>query len=129
MNLSLLALEEVKSLGDHVFFLGKNSILSCSAAELGFTKGCLYFTQQNELSLYKYEVDDKSLLLSLPCPDVPSPWFSSSWVMIPITSRNLDSIQKALEFKKDEEDSSMKAEESNPNNKNEVDDLRQTSAW
>ncbi|KAI3949250.1 hypothetical protein MKW92_030571 [Papaver armeniacum] len=85
MNLSLLTLEEVKSMGDHVFFLGKNNVLSCSAAELGFTKGCLYFTLPDEMSLYIYEIEDNSMLLSLPCPDVPSPWFSSSWLLIPTT--------------------------------------------
>ncbi|KAI3949251.1 hypothetical protein MKW92_030572, partial [Papaver armeniacum] len=114
VNLSLLALEEVKSLDDHVIFLGRTTVLSYSAAELGYTKGCVYFTQSDEMSLYKYEVDDKSLFLSLPCPDLPSPWFSSNWVMIPSTLRSADSIQKThyVKCKKDEEDSSMNAEES-----------------
>ncbi|RZC90723.1 hypothetical protein C5167_028554, partial [Papaver somniferum] len=113
MNLSLLALEEVKSLDDHVIFLGETTVLSYSAAELGYTKGCVYFTQSDEKSLYKYEVDDKSLFLSLPCPDVPSPWFSSNWVMIPSTLRIVYSIQKTqyIKCKKDEEDSSRNAKE------------------
>ncbi|KAI3836851.1 hypothetical protein MKW98_005184 [Papaver atlanticum] len=114
MNLSLLALEEVKSLDDHVIFLGETTVLSYSAAELGYTKGCVYFTISDEMSLYKYEVDDKSLFLSLPCSDLPSPRFSSNWMMIPSTLRSADAIQKThyIKCKKDEEDSSRNAEES-----------------
>ncbi|XP_026439614.1 uncharacterized protein LOC113338395 [Papaver somniferum] len=127
MNLSLLALEEVKSLDDHVIFLGETTVLSYSAAELGYTKGCVYFTQSDEKSLYKYEVDDKSLFLSLPCPDVPSPWFSSNWVMIPSTLRIVYSIQKTqyIKCKKDEEDSSRNAKESKIDVKIEEADLIQ----
>ncbi|XP_026412354.1 uncharacterized protein LOC113308093 [Papaver somniferum] len=114
VNLSLLALEEVKSLDDHVIFLGRTTVVSYSAAELGYTKGCVHFTHSDEMSLYKYEVDDKSLFLSLPCPDLPSPRFSSNWMMIPSTLRSADSIQKThyVKCKKDEEDSSKNAEES-----------------
>ncbi|KAI3994270.1 hypothetical protein MKX01_012527 [Papaver californicum] len=84
--------------------------------------------QTDGMSLYRYEVDDNSMLLYLPCPSLPSPWFSSNWVMIPTTKiMNFDLIQKTqyIKCKKDEEGSTRKAKESKINVKNEEDDLRQ----
>ncbi|KAI3859512.1 hypothetical protein MKW98_027109 [Papaver atlanticum] len=82
LDFASMAWEEVNSLNDYVFFLSKDSQLCCLASELGLPKGCVYFTQLGEISLYKYDLEDKSVLLCLPCPDLPTPWSSSEWLMI-----------------------------------------------
>ncbi|KAI3921584.1 hypothetical protein MKW92_031204, partial [Papaver armeniacum] len=87
LNFSSMTWEEVKSMDDHVFFLGCNTKLSCLASDLGLLKGCLYFTQAEEMSLYKYDLEDDSILLSLPCPELPCPWYSPKWLMISATPR------------------------------------------
>ncbi|XP_026440331.1 uncharacterized protein LOC113339246 [Papaver somniferum] len=61
--------------------------------DLGFSKGCMYFTQDEEMSLYKYDLEDQSILLSLPCPDLPTPWFQPEWLMITATPRVDDKRQ------------------------------------
>ncbi|KAI3944284.1 hypothetical protein MKW98_016514, partial [Papaver atlanticum] len=58
LDFSLMSWVEVTSLDDHVFFLNRDTQLSCSAKELGFMRGCVYFTQPNEMSLYKYDLED-----------------------------------------------------------------------
>ncbi|KAI3937199.1 hypothetical protein MKW92_053150, partial [Papaver armeniacum] len=85
LNFSSMAWEEVKSLDDYVFFLSYNTQLSCLASDLGLSKGCVYFTQRGEMSLYKYQVEDDSILLSLPCLDLPAPWYTPEWMMISAT--------------------------------------------
>lgn len=34
------------------------------------------------MSLYKYDLEEQSLFLSVPCPDLPTPWFQPEWLMI-----------------------------------------------
>ncbi|KAI3978272.1 hypothetical protein MKX01_003435 [Papaver californicum] len=84
LDFSLMAWEELKSLGDHVFFLdsGNPNSVSCSATELGLARGCVYFTLSNDRTLYKFDIEDRSLEFSLPCPSLPTPWFSPSWMTI-----------------------------------------------
>ncbi|KAI3917498.1 hypothetical protein MKW92_003160, partial [Papaver armeniacum] len=98
LDFSSMSWVEVTSLDDHVLFLHQTTRLSCSAKELGFTRGYVYFTQPHEMSLYKYDLEDKSVMLSLPCPDLPKPWFSPNWLMIPTTlSRENDDRQRGTE--------------------------------
>ncbi|XP_026439809.1 uncharacterized protein LOC113338645 isoform X2 [Papaver somniferum] len=87
LDFSSMSWVEVKSLDDHVLFLSHSSALCCSTKELGFSRGCVYFTQIEEMSLYKYDLENKSIMLSLPCPDLPKPWFPPEWLMIPSTFR------------------------------------------
>ncbi|OVA04481.1 Protein of unknown function DUF295 [Macleaya cordata] len=87
LDFSLMAWEKVKSFGDHVLFLGKNTKSSCSAAELGLTRGCLYYTLPKDQSLYKFEVEDNGFTVILPCMTLPTPWFSADWMMMPTTVR------------------------------------------
>ncbi|OVA04480.1 Protein of unknown function DUF295 [Macleaya cordata] len=82
-----MALEEVKSLGDHVLFLGKNTTASCSAAELGLTRGCLYYTLPEDQSFYKFEVEDHGITVILRCLKLPTTWFEADWMMMPTTVR------------------------------------------
>ncbi|MCL7048536.1 hypothetical protein MKW94_028139, partial [Papaver nudicaule] len=82
LDFSSMAWVDVKCLDDHVFFVGLYTQLSCLASDLGFSKGCVYYTQDEEMSLYKYDLEDQSISLSLPCPDLPTPWFLPRWLMI-----------------------------------------------
>ncbi|KAI3855337.1 hypothetical protein MKW92_026095, partial [Papaver armeniacum] len=82
LDFSSMAWVGVKSLDDHVLFLSRCTRLSCLASGLGYSKGCMYYTQFDEMSLYKYDLEDQSISLSLPCPDLPTPWFLPHWLMI-----------------------------------------------
>ncbi|KAI3840333.1 hypothetical protein MKW92_008809, partial [Papaver armeniacum] len=79
--------EEVKSMDDYAFFLSSNTQLSCLASDLGLSKGFVYYTRDEQMSLYRYDLEDDSILLSLPCPDLPRPWYSPEWLMISATPR------------------------------------------
>ncbi|KAI3838221.1 hypothetical protein MKW92_028068 [Papaver armeniacum] len=83
LNFTSMAWETVKSFDDHVFFISYKTQLSCLSSDLGFSKGCMYYTQAEEMSLYRYDLEDDSNLLSVPCPDLPTPWFQPEWMMIP----------------------------------------------
>ncbi|XP_026412744.1 uncharacterized protein LOC113308499 isoform X2 [Papaver somniferum] len=87
LDFSSMSWVEMKSLDDHVLFLSHSSALCCLTKELGFRRGCVYYTQLEEMSFYKYDLEDKSILLSLPCPNLPQPWLSAEWLMITTTFR------------------------------------------
>ncbi|KAI3847103.1 hypothetical protein MKW92_026165 [Papaver armeniacum] len=89
LDFDSLTWEEVKILNDHVFFIDYYNYtrLSCLATELGLSRGYVYFTLKYDLSLYKYDQEDESILLSIPCPDIPTPWLAPKWMMIPTTLR------------------------------------------
>nr|QBG82594.1 f-box/kelch-repeat protein [Papaver somniferum] len=96
LDFNSLTWEEVKFPSDHVFFIGyfnTDTRLSFLASELGnlLKGGCVYFTLKCDLNMYKYDLDDESVSLSSPCPDIPTPWLSPSWLRIPIYSRVDDS--------------------------------------
>ncbi|KAI3979715.1 hypothetical protein MKX01_013810 [Papaver californicum] len=74
LDFASMAWENVKSLDDHVFFIRYHTQLSCRESDLGFSKGCMYYKDQ-EMSLYIYGVEGQSILLSLPCLDLPTLWF------------------------------------------------------
>ncbi|KAI3934489.1 hypothetical protein MKW98_005434, partial [Papaver atlanticum] len=96
LDFSSMEWKEVSSFGDHVLFSGNNTTACCSAAELGFNRGCLYYTLPEDQSLYKFEFDDTGTSI-LPCLKLPTPWFSSGWIMMPTTSRVGDG-QKRIEL-------------------------------
>ncbi|XP_026432841.1 uncharacterized protein LOC113330201 isoform X2 [Papaver somniferum] len=87
LDFSSMTWEEMKSMDDRIFFLGGHTQLSCLASDLGLAKGCVYFTQAKEMSLYKYDLEDDSILLSFPCPNLPAPWYPPKWLMISATPR------------------------------------------
>ncbi|KAI3964097.1 hypothetical protein MKW92_035895 [Papaver armeniacum] len=95
LDFASMAWENLKSLDDHVFFISYHTQLSCLASDLGFLKGCMYYTQEEEMSLYKYDLEEQSIVLSLPCPDLPTPWFQPEWLMITTTPRVDDKRQTA----------------------------------
>ncbi|OVA04496.1 Protein of unknown function DUF295 [Macleaya cordata] len=115
-DFSLMAWEEVKSLGDHVLFLGQKTTASCSATELGLTKGCLYYTLPEDQSLYKFQVEDNCTEVILPCLKLPTPWFPPEWMMMPMSVRVVDERRIDDTLRKDEkEDNIIEAEEDKTN--------------
>ncbi|KAI3944715.1 hypothetical protein MKW98_021173 [Papaver atlanticum] len=100
LDFNTLTWEVMKFSSDHVFFIGyldttdderytgptdtkryldtTDTRLSCLASDLGLSKGC-------------YDLEEESISVSLPCPDVPTPWLSPTWLMIPTYSRVDDS--------------------------------------
>ncbi|KAI3932774.1 hypothetical protein MKW92_020830, partial [Papaver armeniacum] len=105
LDFDSLTWEEVKILNNHVFFIDyyNHTRLSCLATELGLSRGSVYFTLKYDLSLYKYDQEDESILLSIPCPDIPTPWLAPKWMMIPTTLRVGASRTTDLTLEKDED--------------------------
>ncbi|XP_026425250.1 uncharacterized protein LOC113321580 [Papaver somniferum] len=87
LDFSSMTWEEVESMDDCVFFVSNNTQLSCLASDLGYSKGFVYYTRDEEMSLYKYDLEDDSILLSFPCPDLPRPWCTPEWLIIYATPR------------------------------------------
>ncbi|KAI3943503.1 hypothetical protein MKX01_019190 [Papaver californicum] len=113
LDFSCMGWKEVNDLGDNVLFFGENTIACCSAAELGLTKGCLYYTRANSQSLYKFELGGTGTII-LPCLKLPTPWFSSGWIMMPATFRIGDRqviTESTLQRRKEEEEEEEEEEE------------------
>ncbi|KAI3979365.1 hypothetical protein MKX01_001557 [Papaver californicum] len=54
---------------------------------MGLPRGCWFYTERRaDQSLYKFEVEDNSTTVILPCLKLPTPWISPSWIMMPMTS-------------------------------------------
>ncbi|KAI3950141.1 hypothetical protein MKW98_008586 [Papaver atlanticum] len=83
LDFSSMSWKEVNTLGDTVLFLGLNTNACRSAAELGLSKGYLYYTLPKDQSLYMFDVEDKCITTTLPCSNLLTPWFSSQWIMMP----------------------------------------------
>ncbi|XP_026412886.1 uncharacterized protein LOC113308635 [Papaver somniferum] len=84
LDFSKMSWEEVNRLGDTVLFLGQSTKCFCSAAALGLSKGCLYYTLPEDQSLYMFDVEDKCTTTILPCSNLPTPCYSSQWIMMPL---------------------------------------------
>ncbi|XP_026414874.1 uncharacterized protein LOC113310418 isoform X3 [Papaver somniferum] len=94
LDFSSMTWEEVKSMDDYVFFLSENTQLSCLASELGLSKGYVYYTAHDEeISLYKYDLEDNSILLPLPCANLSAPCYAPEWLMISATPRFNHSVR------------------------------------
>ncbi|OVA08170.1 Protein of unknown function DUF295 [Macleaya cordata] len=114
LDFSLMASEEVKSLGDHVLFLGRSTTASCSAAELGLTRGCLFYTLPKDQTLYIFDIEDNATTVYLPCLKLPTPWFSPDWMlMMPTTVRVANGRRRIEDMlgKDEEEDNVIEVEE------------------
>ncbi|XP_026403622.1 F-box/kelch-repeat protein At1g57790-like [Papaver somniferum] len=90
---------EVNTFGDHVLFLSNTTSFGCSAAELGLSKGCLYYALDEDQSLHKFEVESNGNSIILPCLNIPTPWYTSSWIMVHDNKHH----RKENMFGKDEE--------------------------
>ncbi|KAF8410732.1 hypothetical protein HHK36_003269 [Tetracentron sinense] len=100
---------KAENLDDRVFFLGENGSMSCYATELRVRGGCTYFTFPRDKSLYKFNQEDGAVSVSLPCPNLPTPWFSPTWVMPNLRQEDVhpkieeeENDEKEMEDMKDE---------------------------
>ncbi|KAI3903501.1 hypothetical protein MKW98_032155 [Papaver atlanticum] len=82
LDFSLMEWKVVNCLGNHVLFAGRNTAY-CFVSDLGLARGCLYYTLPADQSLYKFDIEDTAESVILPCPKMPTPWFSSSWITLP----------------------------------------------
>ncbi|XP_026418021.1 uncharacterized protein LOC113313457 isoform X5 [Papaver somniferum] len=114
LDFSSMSWKEVNTLGDTVLFLGEDTNAFCSAAELGLSKGYLYYTLHKDQSLYMFDIEDKCTMTILPCSKLPTSWFSSQWIMMPqpTVSVSVDGrIMEDLSRKVRQEDYTIRAEE------------------
>ncbi|KAM7469405.1 hypothetical protein LguiA_007588 [Lonicera macranthoides] len=81
-NFNLKVWERVESIGDRAFFLSSNCSASCSAKEKGIEGNTIYISMQKDRSLYAFNLRDKSITISLPCPNVKLNWSQPSWVLL-----------------------------------------------
>ncbi|GAB2230564.1 hypothetical protein Drorol1_Dr00014837 [Drosera rotundifolia] len=72
-----------KNIHDHMIFLGFNCSVSCSSPDTrGAEKNYLYFTEEEDPSVYCYRMEDKSLTATLPREKkLRDPWHRSTWVL------------------------------------------------
>ncbi|XP_026453537.1 uncharacterized protein LOC113354415 [Papaver somniferum] len=86
LDFTLMAWVEVNSLGDHVVFLSPYTNFSCSAAKMGFTRGCVYYIPHEDKNFYMFDVEDNCIKIVSPCiMKCAVPLYTSSWLMIPAT--------------------------------------------
>ncbi|GKV08986.1 hypothetical protein SLEP1_g20552 [Rubroshorea leprosula] len=83
LNVDLKVWEMVENIGDLAFFLSPTSKAWCWGSKSGIKGNTIYFIQHNDLSLYAFDLEEKSIAVSLPCPNLKrSPWrLSADWVM------------------------------------------------
>ncbi|KAH7860413.1 hypothetical protein Vadar_013136 [Vaccinium darrowii] len=80
LDLTSVTWERVESAKDRVFFLCSNYAILCPAIctdQVGGT--CVYFTRCEDKNLYAYNIEDGSVSVSLPCPNLSTPWKSPIW--------------------------------------------------
>ncbi|KAK9025917.1 hypothetical protein V6N11_038771 [Hibiscus sabdariffa] len=76
----LMEWREVESIRDRVFFVDERAAYSYRAVKPETEGNRIYFTL-NDRSLYSFHVQDNTVSVSLPFPDLKSPWTSPVWVM------------------------------------------------
>ena len=66
----------VATLKGHAIFLNESNGFSCPATGKGVECDCIYFTLEEDKGLYSFNVKDGHLSVTLPCPNLPTPWSS-----------------------------------------------------
>ncbi|XP_022718512.1 uncharacterized protein LOC111276863 [Durio zibethinus] len=81
---------EVKSIGNNAIFLTDQCYGSCSsvAEESDIRRNSIYYTQYEDRNLYVYDLEDRSVTTSLPCPIVSRRKSSYYWSMLPMTNNS-----------------------------------------
>ncbi|KAI3456909.1 hypothetical protein Pfo_013572 [Paulownia fortunei] len=89
--------ERVESLKDRSFFSCPDY---CSSVPTpGF--GCIFFTMCEDQSVYSYNMEDESVMVSLPCPDLPTPWLYPVLMMPEVLIRPEDFCNYSKEGQND----------------------------
>lgn len=82
LDFSRMEWNNVQSAKDHVFFIDDESAICCPAIHEPNVHGNgVYFTLLDDKSMYWYSIEDKSVSVCLPYPNLPTPWCSPIWLM------------------------------------------------
>ncbi|GLT90291.1 hypothetical protein SLE2022_082330 [Rubroshorea leprosula] len=85
LNLDEKVWEIVENTGDRVFFVGFGSCAWCWGSEAGIKGNTIYFTYENDRCLYEFDVEEKSITVTLPFPNVKNNWDETAqWVLLPL---------------------------------------------
>ncbi|WRX29320.1 hypothetical protein QQP08_021807 [Theobroma cacao] len=74
---------QVRSAKDRGFFFSKTAVyaISCPVNESGIEGGFVHFTVGTDRCLYSFNIEDKSISVSLPWVHLPKSWSTPFWVM------------------------------------------------
>ncbi|KAF7152528.1 hypothetical protein RHSIM_Rhsim01G0011100 [Rhododendron simsii] len=82
LDLSALEWVKVESLGDRTFFINEaNNCMSCSATKSGILGNSIYFMQDDDESMYIFDVEEKCIYAHYPCPYLGHNIAQKQWVM------------------------------------------------
>ncbi|KAL3503533.1 hypothetical protein ACH5RR_037982 [Cinchona calisaya] len=85
-DFSVMEWNKVESCPDRAFFLSNGRAISCwsptgSGSTTNVIANRVHFTLYQDKSLYSYHIEDKTVSVSLPCPNLPAPWSTPIWVL------------------------------------------------
>ncbi|KAK2984848.1 hypothetical protein RJ640_004673 [Escallonia rubra] len=125
LNFITMVWEKVDSVKDRAFFLdsGGSTSRSCSAAasnesSSNITGDCVYFMDYKK-SLYIYHIEDGTVSVLLPCPDLPTPCLLPIWMMPPPTLRSLQANDVKIDLEEEEEKNAVKVDQQKENTEEE----------
>ncbi|EOY12366.1 Uncharacterized protein TCM_030890 [Theobroma cacao] len=83
LDFSTMEWSQVRSAKDRAFFISNFSVyaISCPANESGIEGGFVYYTVGTDRCLYSFNIEDKSISVSLPWVNLPKSWSTPFWVM------------------------------------------------
>ncbi|KAE9462471.1 hypothetical protein C3L33_05620, partial [Rhododendron williamsianum] len=82
LDLSVLEWVKVESLGDRTFFInGTTNCISCSSTKSGTLGNSIYFMQEDDESMYIFDVEEKCIYTHHPCPYLGHNVEEKEWVM------------------------------------------------
>ncbi|KAF9625493.1 hypothetical protein IFM89_023429, partial [Coptis chinensis] len=80
LDLSKMAWVKVESIDDRIFFLGGRST-SARATDFGLKGNCIYVQRQGCTSVDRYDLEDGTTTVPLPCPKKFPHWHTPFWVV------------------------------------------------
>ncbi|KAL3517150.1 hypothetical protein ACH5RR_024052 [Cinchona calisaya] len=84
LDLSKMVWNKVVSCPDRAFFLSRGNAISCpvpTADDAQRIGNRVFFTLYEDNSLYSYHIEDKTISISLPCPNISTPWETPLWIL------------------------------------------------
>ncbi|GLT59499.1 hypothetical protein SLA2020_323130 [Shorea laevis] len=87
--------ESVQSFKDRAFFLTAAMKFSCPATLPGIEGNHIYFQLYADDSLYSYNMEDGTVLFSIPCPNLLDGWSTSFWI-VPDTDLRIKDVGEEI---------------------------------
>ena len=69
---------KVKNIGKRTIFLSRNEDKCCLVSNVGIKENSIYFTHKR--NLYVFDLEDRSITISLPCPIVSKKYSYVNWI-------------------------------------------------